>query len=99
MDQATYICTNPDAQNFEGAAATGGGSCDPYLQDGGQLASLFNPDTTMPVTSEVAAVCNGQNSCSWSIPSASSVTGICNNSGCAGQIQMIGTYDCVLGKT
>lgn len=90
--RAVYVCSNPTSSNFESP------SCDPYYQgSNGQFSSYFNPATTIDVSSTVSAACAGKNSCSWTVPSSSSsdVATICNGMSCAGEIQLIGTYDCV----
>jgi hypothetical protein len=77
--RAVYICA-------------GDTSCDPFYQPTGQTSNFFNTQNTSDVSSQVSAECSGKNTCSWSIPT-NIVTGTCSS--CSGQIQLIGTYDCV----
>jgi hypothetical protein len=90
--RAVYVCSSPTSQNFESQ------TCDPYYQGlSGQYSSYFNPSTTRDVSATIQAQCDGKNSCQIIVPAASdsSVAGICNGSTCTGEIQLIGTYDCV----
>jgi hypothetical protein len=82
-----YICTSPDTNNFENPV------CDPFYSGNGQLTNYFNPSTTQDQSSNISQACAGKQTCSWQIPST--VSNICNGQSCQGQIQLVGTYDCV----
>jgi hypothetical protein len=63
--------------------------CDPFLNDG-----TVNPSNTQLITSQVEQLCNGQNSCSFTIPAP--VSTLCPGSGgsSCSTFQMVGTYTC-----
>lgn len=92
--KANYVCTSNSS--FENPG------CDPYWQTSGQKSTFFNPLNTYDVSADMKNECNGKSSCSWNVPSGSSVN-ICgqssanslNGTACTGQLQLIGTYDCV----
>ena len=85
--RAVYVCTNPDANDFEDQ------TCDPYYSSKGQLSTFFNPATTQDQSTNISAACAGKQSCQWAIPAT--ISNICNGGPCTGTIQFISTYDCI----
>lgn len=92
--KANYICTSASPYETQ--------SCDPFWSTEGQLTNFFNPSNTLDISSQISSQCDGKETCSWTVPSGSSV-GICqqktsgssNGSPCIGKLQLVGTYDCV----
>lgn len=79
-------------------------SCDPFFTPStGQSQTFFNQSTTVDLLASgapysLSSSCEGQNSCSFTVPSPtdSSLSGLA--SGCLSQassVSLIGTYDCV----
>lgn len=92
--KANYVCSS--------GSITENPECDPYWRTSGQKSNFFNPLNTFDVSSQISSSCDGKELCVWNIPKGSSMK-ICGQSSgntldgsvCTGQLQLIGTYDCV----
>lgn len=100
VEKAHYICTS-GTQNISSNGQFENPNCDPFWQSTGQNTTFFNPANTVDYTSTLSKMCNGSNSFSFQIPQ--SIINICGQTSpnslkgtpCDGQLQLVGTYDCV----
>ena len=101
--------TNNNTYTTCGAlVCSGNPQCDGFA-GGNQLANFFNPTTTIDVMNDTSFTdlqgCAGKQQCNWNVPVASTnpvnsdprLAGKCLSTcaGTNGQLQFIGTYDCV----
>lgn len=81
--QATMVCHDPTAQNFENPTT------DPFLMMGD-----FDPTTTVDLTTDMSKTCDTYSTCSYKFSAANDTSGnfVCGPSGTP---QLIATYTCV----
>jgi hypothetical protein len=81
IEQLVLVCEDVDST---GKTPT----CDPFNNDG-----TINTQTTQDIKAKLAAVCNGNETCTFTIPNMNLSSGSSKCTGCQ-QSQLIGTYSC-----